>query len=98
MDTVKPARPEVLQVSDGNVNEKPLTTGDFVTKQAIEPYCREKDTTEGKLGFAYLYEGGVLIRQSKTDACVQTAVPASFRAPVLYMAHYLVLADLPGER
>lgn len=39
-DTVKPAGPEGLQVSDGNEKERPFTTREFVTEQANNLDCR----------------------------------------------------------
>lgn len=99
IETIKPAFPDIVKVSDGTVNEKRLNTRDLVTAQMIDTYSTEIAIPVGQLGSVYSYDReGVLLRQSKIDAPLQNAVPASLRARVLYMSPYPVFVGPPGER
>lgn len=49
-NTVKTGLPKVLQKSDGSDREWPLTTGEFMTEQVNDTYCRETASTGGKPG------------------------------------------------
>lgn len=44
LDTLEHALSEILQVSDGLINEEPLPTRDFPSVQATDLYCSEFDT------------------------------------------------------
>lgn len=82
MDTVKPAVPEVLQVSVGDDKERLLATSEFVTKHANDPCCREVSNTEGKQGSVYLYDrNGILIRQAQIDDAQQNVYPFHYVHP-----------------
>lgn len=52
MDTIKPARTEASQVSDGTDKEKLLTTRKFLSDQQSDPYCRK---------FQYCRQAGICI-------------------------------------
>lgn len=55
MDTVKPALPNVLQVSDGTISEKKLTKRSFLTARIIEHYYRKFNIDAGNPGSIYSY-------------------------------------------
>lgn len=48
MNTVKPAFPESLRVSDGIFNEEPVMNRELVTSQTLDSYCRKIVTSVGK--------------------------------------------------
>lgn len=83
---------------DGSDKERRLTTSEFVTEHANDPYSMEVATTVGKPESAYSYDGnGVLMRQASIDCALQKVVPMSLPA-ILYLVYYAVLAEFPGEK
>lgn len=94
---MNPALHEVLQVLNRTVNEKLLTTRNFVTHRQLIlllgncHYCR-------KFGSVYSYDlEEVLVRQSRIDHLVQKAVPVSLCVELPNIAHYPGFPGHPGD-
>lgn len=63
-NTLNPVLPEVLLMSDGTDNERPLVLTELVTEQTNGPYCRKFVSTVGELRSVYSDDkNGVMIRK-----------------------------------
>lgn len=72
MNTVNHNLPDVLQASDGTVNEKSLLTNNFAVGQKINHYGTELAPTVGKPRSANSYDRvEVLFSQLNIDGLVQ---------------------------
>ena len=75
----------------------PVTQDDLIREQRTDPYCRAMMEEVGKSGTQLEFnQHGLLCRYAPLDGSIQIVVPASLRARVSFLSHYLRLQGHPG--